>query len=271
VPDFEGRAPSGRANRIVRAPFSRTTSFRTSPGGIALPTTLPPPDGLVFDLDGTLVDTVPARIEGWLEALEGAAVAATREQVAPMIGMDGRRLAWLAGEAAGRRLTDDEAEAFDRAAGEAFDRYNLAPRPLPGVTEIIATLDELGLPWLIATSSRAGQVTRSVEALGLATAPTIVDGSQVHRAKPAPDLLLLAAGRLGVAPAGCWAVGDATWDVRAATAAGMPAVCVTAGSAASAEALRDAGAALVVASLDELALVVRRARLGRQAGQRARR
>jgi HAD superfamily hydrolase (TIGR01509 family) len=223
-----------------------------------LATALPPPDGLVFDLDGTLVDTVPARIEGWLEALHGAGIGASREQVAPMIGMDGRRLARLAAEAVGRRLSDDETEAVDRAAGEAFDRHNLAPRPLPGVAEIVATLDELAVPWLIATSSRAEQVTRSVEALGLATAPAIVDGSQVKRAKPAPDLLLLAAERLGVAAAGCWAVGDATWDVRAARAAGMPAVCVTAGSAASEEALRESGAALVVATLGDLARVLGR-------------
>jgi HAD superfamily hydrolase (TIGR01509 family) len=223
-----------------------------------LATALPPPDGLVFDLDGTLVDTVPARIEGWREALEGAGIAASREQVAPNIGMDGKRLARLAAEAVGRRLSDDETEEIDRAAGEAFDRHNLAPRPLPGVADIVATLDELVVPWLIATSSRAEQVTRSVEALGLASVPAIVDGSQVRRAKPAPDLLLLAAQRLGVEAPRCWAVGDATWDVRAATAAGMPAVCVTAGSAVGEEALREAGAALVVATLGDLARVLRR-------------
>jgi HAD superfamily hydrolase (TIGR01509 family) len=222
-----------------------------------LATPLPRPDGLVFDLDGTLVDTVPARIDGWLEALEGAGIAASREQVAPMIGMDGKRLARIAAEAIGRRLSDDETEAIDRAAGAAFDRRNPAPRPLPGVAKMIATLDQLAVPWLIATSSRAEQVTRSVEALGLATPPAIVDGSQVLRAKPAPDLLLLAAERLGVEAARCWAVGDSTWDVRAATAAGMPAVCLTAGSAVSGETLSEAGAALVASTLDELALALR--------------
>ena len=56
---------------------------------------LPPPSGVVFDLDGTLVDTVEARIGGWLEALAGAGYPTTRDVVAPMIGMDGRRLARL--------------------------------------------------------------------------------------------------------------------------------------------------------------------------------
>jgi beta-phosphoglucomutase-like phosphatase (HAD superfamily) len=110
----------------------------------------------------------------------------------------------------------------------------------------------MGLPWVIATSSRAAQVKQSVAALELGHEPTIVDGSHVQHAKPAPDLLLLAAERLGVAPSEVWAVVDATWDIREAVAAVMSAFGVTAGSAVSREALEDAGAAAVLDSLDEL-------------------
>ena len=217
-----------------------------------MPDSLPRPRGLIFDLDGTLVDTVSARIAGWVEALVAAGVPASREQIAPMIGMDGRRLARLVAAAADRKLTDDEIEEADRGAGEAFDRLNRTPRPLPGVAELFLALRAAGIPWVIATSSRKEQVVASVAALGLAMPPTIVDGSHVQHAKPAPDLLLLAAKRLGVAPAGCWAVGDSTWDMRAAVAGGITAVGVTAGSAVDSDALVEAGASLVVATLGEL-------------------
>lgn len=214
---------------------------------------MPRPEGLIFDLDGTLVDTVSARIAGWVEALVAVGVPASREQIAPMIGMDGRRLARLVAEAAGQTLDDHAVEAVDKAAGEAFDRLNRAPRPLPGTAELFRALDAAGIPWVIATSSRKEQVTDSVAALGLAKPPTIVDGSHVQHAKPAPDLLLLAAKRLGIAPAACWAIGDSTWDMRAAVAGGITAIGVTAGSAVSADALIEAGAALVVETLRELA------------------
>lgn len=221
---------------------------------------LPRPDGLIFDLDGTLVDTVSARIDGWLEALADAGIDAERDQVAPMIGMDGKRLARDVATAAGRSLDDAETEAIDRTAGEAFDRRNRAPTPLPGARLALAALDALGLPWVIATSSRRAQVATSVAALDLPREPEIVDGSQVKHAKPAPDLLLLAAERLGVPVARCWAVGDSTWDMRAASAAGIPGVGVTAGSAVDRDKLLEAGASLVVETLADLAVVIRGSR-----------
>ena len=213
---------------------------------------LPAPAGIAFDLDGTLVDTVGSRIDGWLEALAAAGMHSTRDEVAPLIGMDGKRLAREVAEANHRRVTNDEIEKLDRAAGEAFDRLNTCPRPLPGVGDLFGAIESHGLRWVIATSSRAEQVTRSVAALGLAVPPAIVDGSQVKRAKPAPDLLLLAAQRLCAPANRCWAVGDATWDIRASRAAGLTAIGVLAGSAVDRSALEEAGAALVVETLSEL-------------------
>lgn len=215
------------------------------------------PNGLIFDLDGTLVDTVAARIDGWLEALAAVGLDTTQDRVAPMIGMDGKRLAREVASSNGRTLADDEVEAIDRAAGAAFDRRNGSPQALPGVHDMFEALDRAGIPWVVATSSRREQVTASVKALELDHEPTIVDGSHVKHAKPAPDLLLLAAERLGLPPARCWGVGDATWDMRATVAAGMTAIGVTAGSAVTAEALAGAGASLVVATLAELAARIR--------------
>ena len=216
------------------------------------PDQLPAPAGIAFDLDGTLVDTVGARIEGWLEALAAAGMRTTRDEIARMIGMDGKRLARDVAESHHRPVADDEIEEIDRAAGEAFDRLNTSPQPLPGAGDLLGAIEARGLRWVIATSSRAEQVTRSVTALGLEVPPTIVDGSQVKRAKPAPDLLLLAAERLGAPVNRCWAVGDATWDIQASKAAGVTAIGVLAGSAVDRSALEKAGAALVVETLSEL-------------------
>lgn len=219
---------------------------------------LPRPAGLIFDLDGTLVDTVRNRIDGWVEALAAAGIDAKAGDIAPMIGMDGRRLAREVAARSGRELSDHDVEEIDKAAGAAFDRRNTSPRPLPGLASVLDVAARAGIRWVIATSSRKEQVTTSVAALGLRDEPTIVDGTHVQHAKPAPDLLLLAAERLGVAPGLCWGIGDSTWDMRAAVAGGITAVGVTAGSAVSAADLREAGAAAVVDSLGELAAVLER-------------
>ena len=207
-----------------------------------------PPDAIVFDLDGTLVDTVGARIDAWQAAFAERGIEVERDRLEPMIGMDGRRLAT---EVLG---DDGDAEEVDRRAGELFDERNRDPRPLPGARELLARLDAVGITWAIATSSRAEQVAASVGALELDHEPRIVDGSAVEHAKPAPDLLLLAARQLGIGPERAWYVGDSTWDMRAALAAGMYAIGVLAGAAVGEAALRSAGAATVIGTLDEIEL-----------------
>ncbi len=161
-----------------------------------------------------------------------------------MIGADGKKLAREVSAAADRELTADEEEQFDRRSGEIYDNLNTEPRPLPGVRALLDALTESGLPWAIATSSRREQVVTSVKALHLRKPPVIVDGTHVKHAKPAPDVLLLAAERLSIKPAECGYVGDATWDMLAARAAGMIAIGVAYG-AASARQLTDAGAQTV--------------------------
>jgi HAD superfamily hydrolase (TIGR01509 family) len=210
------------------------------------------PAAVLFDLDGTLTDTVEARISSWIEVFERYSVPASREQVAALIGVDGKRLATQVA-AAGRRPIDDAlAEEIDRVCGEIFEQRKGEPRSLPGVRAIVDAIGHAGIKWAIATSSRREQVATSIDALRLPGEPTIVDGSHVEHAKPEPDLLLLAAREVEVEPARCWYVGDSTWDMVSAVAAGMIPVGVTAGSAVDAAALRASGAQLVVGTLDEL-------------------
>ena len=210
------------------------------------------PDAVIFDLDGTLVDTVGARIDAWEAVFSEAGIDVERARLEPMIGMDGRRLATDVAAAAGTPIDLDRADEIDRRAGVLFDERNRSPRVLPGARDALARLDSEGIPWAIATSSRAEQVAASVSALGLSRHPRIVDGSSVQNAKPAPDLLLHSARELAVAPERSWYVGDSTWDMRAAVSAGMTAIAVLAGSAVGADALRAAGASVVLATLDDL-------------------
>jgi HAD superfamily hydrolase (TIGR01509 family) len=185
-----------------------------------------------------------------MRTFDEAGIRADRAQVAALIGADGKKLAREIAEQAGRRISTDAAESIDRRSGELYDELNTNPQPTEGAQALLLALESSSLSWAIATSSLAAQVGVSVDALGLPRRPLIVDGSHVEHAKPAPDLLLLAAKMLGKHTAECWYVGDSTWDMRAAQAAGMLAVGVAYG-AADESALTDAGAD-VVTTLTEL-------------------
>ena len=206
---------------------------------------------MLFDLDGTLVDTVATRLEAWLRSFDEFQIPAGRDQVKALIGSDGRRLARVVAESANVAIDSERASAIDRRAGELYNELNRNPRPLPGVTKTLAELDARGVTWAIATSSLEAQVRASVDALVLARRPLIVDGSHVAQAKPAPDLLLRASIELRVSPQRAWYVGDAVWDMQAAKSAGMPSIGVTTGFA-TAEDLAAQGAWLVIDHLDRM-------------------
>jgi HAD superfamily hydrolase (TIGR01509 family) len=208
---------------------------------------------VVFDLDGTLVDTVATRIAAWIEALAAFDYPTERDQLGPLIGLDGKRLASEIAALAGRPIDEAMAEEIDKRSGEIYERLNRSPRALPGVRRLIEAIEDNEIRWAIATSSRKEQVKTSIAALQLPNEPTIVDASHVKHAKPEPDLLLLAAKEVGVEPAHCWYVGDSTWDMVSAVAAGMIAIGVCAGSAVHPGVLEGAGAAAVVPTLDDIA------------------
>jgi HAD superfamily hydrolase (TIGR01509 family) len=239
------RARSGRGHNRRRRGL-RAVPEPTLTGLAALP----PPDALIFDLDGTLVDTVETRIEAWLRVFDDEGIPADRDHIAGLIGADGKKLTREVAGRNGRELTDADQERIDKRSGEIYDELNTNPKPTDGARSLLVALERSQLKWAIATSSRAAQTLASIAALDLPEPPLIVDGSHVVHAKPAPDLLLLAARKLRSEPANCWYVGDSTWDMLAAVAARMVAVGVAYGAADESE-LTEAGADAVT-SLGDL-------------------
>lgn len=214
-------------------------------------TDLPTPHAILFDLDGTLVDTVGTRVAAWRDVFAEEGLESDPAFVGTLMGSDGKLVAKRIAAAAGIELDEGRAADIDDRAGARFSELNTEPTPLPGVRTIVDHLESRGIPWAVATSSKPGQVQTSIDALGLDVEPTVTDGGNVEHAKPEPDLLLDAASQLGVEPAGFWYVGDSRWDMEAAVAAGMTAIGVTSGATPESD-LREAGADLVVERLDEL-------------------
>ena len=170
----------------------------------------------LFDLDGTLVDSVYQHVIAWRDALERVGIDLPVWKVHRRIGMSGG----LFVTALARELDDDlDPEVIAALPGlhfDAFARRFDSVRPLPGAAELLATLSEHGVPWAIATSGREQYARRSVELLGLPADTPLVTRDQVRYAKPDPDLFLTAADRIGTDIADSVVVGDSVWDLLAA-------------------------------------------------------
>jgi HAD superfamily hydrolase (TIGR01509 family) len=216
---------------------------------------------LIFDLDGTLVDTVYAHVIAWQRAFEEARLPIDGWRIHRRIGMSGGLFARAAGREVGRPLEPDEVEQLQRRHGELFRELLPDRRPLPGARELLAELRELGVPHGIATSGRRPEIDRSIEALGVPPGAAVVERGEVARAKPEPDLFLECAARVGVAPEECYVVGDAVWDLLAARRARMLSVGLLSGGYGEDELTRAGAfrvyrdAAELHGSLDELGVL----------------
>jgi HAD superfamily hydrolase (TIGR01509 family) len=217
---------------------------------------------LIFDLDGTLVDTVYAHVFAWQRALLELGIPVDGWRIHRRIGMSGGLFTRAVAREIGRDLSADEAEALQRRHGEVFREILPARRPLPGAIELLASLRRGGITHGIATSGRRPEIDKSLEALGVPPETVVVERGDVVRAKPEPDLFLACQERLGVAVRDCYVVGDAVWDLLAARRAGMLSVGLLTGGYGEDE-LRAAGAFRVYRdaaelheSLDELGIAL---------------
>ncbi|HYS54721.1 MAG TPA: HAD family hydrolase [Thermoanaerobaculia bacterium] len=216
---------------------------------------------LIFDLDGTLVDTVYAHVFAWQRALAEAGLAVDGWWIHRRIGMSGGLFTRAVARELGREITTEEAERLQRRHGELFQQFLPERRALPGAPELLRALREARVPHGIATSGRRPEIDRSLQVLGIPPETIVVERGDVLRAKPAPDLFLNAQQRLRVPVDDCYVVGDAVWDLLAARRARMLCIGLLSGGYGEDELTR-AGAFRVYrdpaelhASLDELGVL----------------
>jgi HAD superfamily hydrolase (TIGR01509 family) len=176
---------------------------------------------LIFDLDGTLVDTVYAHIFAWQRAFAESGMAIEGWRIHRRIGMSGGLFTRAAGRELGHDLTPQEAKSLQDRHGELFAQLLPHRRPLPGAVELLQLLRSGKIVYGIATSGSRPEINASLEVLGIGDDVVVLERGDVMRAKPEPDLFLACQQRLGVRVEDCYVVGDAVWDLLAARRAGM--------------------------------------------------
>src|SRR5262245_43925731 len=206
---------------------------------------------LIFDLDGTLVDTVYAHVFAWQRALAEAGMPIDGWRIHRRIGMSGGLFTRAVAREIGRPLTDAEVEAIQARHGEFFRELLPDRRPLPGAVALLRELRESGVAQGIATSGRRPEIDASLEVLEVGDETVVVARGDVVRAKPEPDLFLTCADRLGTAPEECYVIGDAVWDLLAARRAHMLSIGLLSGGYGEDE-LTSAGAYRVYRDCEEL-------------------
>jgi HAD superfamily hydrolase (TIGR01509 family) len=170
---------------------------------------------LLFDLDGTLVDSVYQHVLAWHEVLGEAGMELSIWRIHRRIGMSGGLFVNALLRETGKQLSADEASGLRARHTEAFVRRLPEVRPLPGARDLLSRLSRQNVPWAIATSGNPRTAGPSIDLLGVKPKVVITREDVVH-AKPDPDLFLAAADRLGVDILDSIVVGDSVWDLLAA-------------------------------------------------------
>jgi HAD superfamily hydrolase (TIGR01509 family) len=193
---------------------------------------------LIFDLDGTLVDSVYAHVLAWQLAFAEAGLPIDGWRLHRRMGMSGGLFKRAVMRELGRTISLPRLQALDERHGELFDRFLPKPRPLPGAVQLLRFLRKNKISHGIATSNQRPHINPSLKALGVPKDTVVVERGDVARAKPEPDLFLECQERLGVAVQDCYVIGDAVWDLMAARRAGMLSIGVLSGGYGEDELIR---------------------------------
>lgn len=198
----------------------------------------------LFDLDGTLVDSVYQHVLAWKEALDAEDIPVSVWRIHRRIGMSGGLFLNMLMRETGRTPSEESLLRLRHSHAAAYGRLAAADavRPLPGARELLDFLTTNHFPWAIATSGRMETARYNLTALGVdpATVP-VVTRDQVRHAKPDPDLFIAAAERLGIDVRNALVIGDSVWDMLAARRARALGVGLLCGGYGNAE-LQEAGA-----------------------------
>ena len=173
----------------------------------------------LFDLDGTLIDSVYQHVLAWKEALDSEGVDVSVWRIHRKIGMSGGLFTHMLLRETGLEITEERLTRLRDQHADAFNRQHAlgSVRPLPGSRALLDYLSAQDIPWAIATSGRMKTARHNLEALGVDPSKvTVVTRDQVRHAKPDPDLFIAAAERLGVDIRQSLVIGDSVWDMLAA-------------------------------------------------------
>ena len=171
---------------------------------------------ILFDLDGTLIDSVYQHVLAWREALERAGIELAVWRIHRRIGMSGGLLVNALLRETGHEITDSDAQQLMKWHAEAYTRLVGQVRPLPGAVELLAHLSAEKVKYAIATSGMLAGARPSLEMLKVGKNVPVITRDQVRHAKPDPDLFLAAADALGASIHDSIVVGDSVWDLLAA-------------------------------------------------------
>jgi HAD superfamily hydrolase (TIGR01509 family) len=175
-----------------------------------------PTPAFVFDLDGTLVDSVYQHVLAWREALEREGISLSVWRIHRRIGMSGGLLVNALLRETGLPVTREQTSRLRELHAQAYAKLVGQVRPLPGARELLDYLTRSGVPWAIATSGWQESARPALEMLGVGSEVPVVTRDQVRHAKPDPDLFLAAAAKLGAPIENSVVVGDSVWDLLAA-------------------------------------------------------
>jgi HAD superfamily hydrolase (TIGR01509 family) len=190
-------------------------TVNASPRGTSQDSEEPRP-AFLFDLDGTLIDSVYQHVLAWREALERAGTELSVWRIHRRIGMSGGLLVDALLRETAQDISDQDAKRLQQWHAEAFAKLASQVRPLPGAIKLLGHLAKMKVPFAIATSGQMDSTCRSLGLLKIEADVPVVTRDQVRYAKPDPDLFLAAASRLGCSIHNCIVVGDSVWDLLAA-------------------------------------------------------
>src|SRR5487761_20069 len=189
----------------------------------------PPAPSFLFDLDGTLIDSVYQHVIAWRAALSALGIDLSVWRIHRRIGMSGGLFVQALLRETGRSLSPQDIEALQLAHAAEFRKQAGTVTALPGARELLAALSTAGVRWGIATSGYAETARPALRLLGLPEDTPMVTRDLVRHAKPDPDLFLAAAALLDIDPRHAMVVGDSVWDLLAARRAGALGIGVMSG------------------------------------------
>ncbi|RMR94074.1 hypothetical protein ALP74_200281 [Pseudomonas coronafaciens pv. garcae] len=176
-----------------------------------------PQTSFIFDLDGTLTDSVYQNVAAWKEALDAENIPLAMWRIHRKIGMSGGLMLKSLSRETGLNISEEQAERLSEKHARAYERLQGQIIALPGAIELLETLDKENLKWCIATSGGLDTATINLKALKLdINKINIVNRDDVSYGKPDPDLFLAAAEKIQAPIDECLVIGDAIWDMLAA-------------------------------------------------------